>query len=76
MFATLNVYLKNRFCGQITWESERNLARLDVLSARIGVMAGKLVTELDSSWPSPVYAEILKVIDGQVGRIGAATNKA
>ena len=24
MFATLNVYLKNRFCGQVTWESERN----------------------------------------------------
>jgi len=24
MFATLNVYLKNRFCGQVSWESERN----------------------------------------------------
>jgi len=24
MFGTLNVYLKNRFCGQVTWESERN----------------------------------------------------
>ena len=24
MFASLNVYLKNRFCGQVSWESERN----------------------------------------------------
>ena len=24
MFGTLNVYLKNRFCGQVSWESERN----------------------------------------------------
>lgn len=25
MFGVLNVYLKNRFCGQLSWESERNL---------------------------------------------------
>ena len=24
MFGVLNVYLKNRFCGQLSWESERN----------------------------------------------------
>jgi len=24
MFGTLNVALKNRFCGQLSWESERN----------------------------------------------------
>lgn len=24
MFASLNVYFKNRFCGQVSWESERN----------------------------------------------------
>ena len=24
MFGVLNVYLKSRFCGQLSWESERN----------------------------------------------------
>ena len=24
MFGVLNVYLKQRFCGQLSWESERN----------------------------------------------------
>ena len=24
MFGVLNVYLKFRFCGQLSWESERN----------------------------------------------------
>ena len=27
MLGVLNVYLKQRFCGQLSWESERNRRR-------------------------------------------------
>ena len=45
------------------------LARLDSLAARIADAAEKLAEELNSAWSSPVYAEILRVIDAQVERI-------
>ena len=51
------------------------LARLDSLAARIADAAEKLAEELNSAWSSPVYAEILRVIDAQVERIANTAAK-
>ena len=58
-----------KFAEECAMSPKLVLARLDSLAARIADAAEKLAEELNSAWSSPVYAEILRVIDAQVERI-------